>query len=318
MRVIPLGIPSALRLVGPSICLLVCLAFLCSCITLPRWFAETSQRPILPAEASFTKVNGAAGLGGNLFLTLRLDAGEEFLFLVDTGSPLTVLDKSLARKLGRRVGTAEVYYAYYERRIRRGVYHAPKLFLGTTPLQTSKWVVVDDLSRMAGYLPVRGILGMDCLRHYCIQLNFAAGKMRFLDPDNPGSEDLGKAFPLTFSRSTGKIIVHENFVGVKGVDSLIDTGDWCDGALQSELFQKWTNRCATTRGSYPLEASAPDGVFGGETYPDLMLNLHWQNFIGLRFLARHLVTFNFPKGMMFLQRQSVGPLTEESISNKVP
>jgi len=159
---------------------------------------------------------------------------------------------------------------------------------------------------------------MDCLRHYCIQLDFAAGKMRFLDPDNPGSEDLGRAFPLTFSRWTGKVIVHENFVSVKGVNSLIDTGDWCDGTLESELFQKWTNRCATTGGSFPLEASVPNGVFGGETYPDLKLNPHWQNFIGLRFLARHLVTFNFPKGTMFLQRQSVGPLMEQSISNKFP
>jgi len=285
---------------------------------MPRWFAESSQRPILPAEASFTKVNGAAGSGGNLFLTLRLDTGEELLFLVDRGSPLTVLDKSLDRQLGRRVGTAEVFYAYYERRIRRGVHHAPKLFLGTTQLQTSKWVVVDDLSRMAGGLSVQGILGMDCLRHYCIQLNFAAGKMRFLDPDNPGSEDLGKPFPLTFSRLTGKVIVPENFAGVKGVDSFIDTGDWRDGALQSELFQKWTNRCALTGGSFPLEASASNGVLAGETYPDLMLNPHWQNFIGLRFLARHLVTFNFPKGTMFLQRQTVGPLTEQSIPNKIP
>ena|SRR2546425_457067 len=315
----PITVTSALlasrvRLIGPCVCL-VCL---CSCITMPGWFAETSQRPILPAEASFTKVNGAAGRGGNLFLTLRFESGEELLFLVDTGTPFTVLDKSLDRKLGRRVGTAEVFYAYYERRVHRGVHKAPKLFLGTTQLQTSKWVVVDDLSQMRGGLPVRGILGMDCLRHYCFQLNFADGKMRFLDPDNPGSEDLGKAFPITFSRLTGKVIVHENFVGVKCVDSIIDTGDWSDGALHSELFQKWTNRCATTGGSFPLEASAPNGVFGGETYPDLMLKPHWQNFIGLRFLARHLVTFNFPRGTMFLQRQTVGPLMEENSSNKLP
>ena len=152
MTVTPRLLASRVRLIGSC----VCLVFLCSCITMPRWFAESSQRPILPAEASFTKVNGAAGSGGNLFLTLRLDTGEELLFLVDTGSPLTVLDKSLDRQLGRRVGTAEVFYAYYERRIRRGVHHAPKLFLGTTRLQTSKWVVVDDLSRMAGGLPARG------------------------------------------------------------------------------------------------------------------------------------------------------------------
>src|SRR5439155_8344734 len=114
---------SRVRLIGTSVCLL----FLSSCITIPGWFAETSQRPILPAEASFTKVNGAAGRGGNLFLTLRFESGEELLFLVDTGTPFTVLDKSLDRKLGRRVGTAEVFYAYYERRVHQGVHKAPKL-----------------------------------------------------------------------------------------------------------------------------------------------------------------------------------------------
>ena len=108
MTATPPLLASRVRVIGAG----VCLVLLCSCITKdvwPTWYGDTSQRPILPAEASFTKVNGAAGSGGNLFLTLRLDTGEELLFLVDTGSPLTVLDKSLARKLGRRRGTAEVF-----------------------------------------------------------------------------------------------------------------------------------------------------------------------------------------------------------------
>jgi len=35
------------------------------------------------------------------------------------------------------------------------------------------------------------------------------------------------------------------------------------------------------------------------------------NLIGLQFLARHLVTLNFPKRMMYLKRTSVGPLTDD-------
>ena len=38
------------------------------------------------------------------------------------------------------------------------------------------------------------------------------------------------------------------------------------------------------------------------------------NTVGLRFLARHLVTLNFPKRMMYLKRTSVGPLIDESRS----
>jgi hypothetical protein len=35
------------------------------------------------------------------------------------------------------------------------------------------------------------------------------------------------------------------------------------------------------------------------------------NVIGLRFLARHLVTLNFPKRTMYLKRTSPGPLVDE-------
>ncbi len=45
---------------------------------------------------------------------------------------------------------------------------------------------------------VAGILGMDCLRHYCVQLDFEAKKVCFLDPKNFPDEDLGKSFPLAY------------------------------------------------------------------------------------------------------------------------
>lgn len=35
-----------------------------------------------------------------------------------------------------------------------------------------------------------------------------------------------------------------------------------------------------------------------------------EGIIGLRFLARHLVTLNFPKRMLYLQRRSAGPLPD--------
>jgi hypothetical protein len=51
-------------------------------------------------------------------------------------------------------------------------------------------------------------------------------------------------------------------------------------------------------------------MLGGDTYPDIYLNGDGKyNGIGLRFLARHLVTFDFPKRTMYLKRTSIGPLT---------
>ena len=59
------------------------------------------------------------------------------------------------------------------------------------------------------------ILGMDCLRHYCFQVDFAAGKIRFLDPDHVPTEELGQPFSISISPWTGNVIARENFLGLK-------------------------------------------------------------------------------------------------------
>jgi hypothetical protein len=111
-----------------------------------------------------------------------LENGKELLFAVDTDAPFTLLDKSLEPILGKRFGTTKAVYIYYGKAT-QDVYEAPKLYLGGTQLLTADQVVTDDLKVFGSDLPFMGILGMDCLRHYCIQLDFAAGKMRFLDPE---------------------------------------------------------------------------------------------------------------------------------------
>jgi hypothetical protein len=64
--------------------------------------------------------------------------------------------------------------------------------------------------------------------------------------------------------------------------------------------------------------------FDGNTYTNLVYagnpNLLWpaENWIGLRFLARHLVTFNFPKRTLYLRQRSVGPLASEGSFTNAP
>jgi hypothetical protein len=68
----------------------ICVLLLCSCAM------RDSARSALPAEAAFNEGAGAGGLWSeHLLVTLRLETGEELLFIVDTGAPITVLDKSL-------------------------------------------------------------------------------------------------------------------------------------------------------------------------------------------------------------------------------
>jgi len=285
------------------------LLLLCSCAT------ENRHRSGLPADVT---MNEAAGRGGMLFVTIRLADGEKLPFVVDTGASATVFDQSLAPKLGKSTvpGTFHIFGVKHE----VGIYKAPRLCLGSTPLlMTGDSVVTLDCQHISsdGERPQMGILGMDVLGHYCLQLDFTARKIRFLDDQHADKTGWGKPFPLT-DLGDGCFAVNENLTGQQGAGSLIDTGCGYDGWLQPELFQQWTNHAPS---SADHKGRLPDGALGGEAYPGLDLSgLDPQllldgdghlkfNGIGLHTLSRNLVTLDFPARTMYLKRTSIGPLT---------
>jgi hypothetical protein len=262
----------------------------------------------LPAEVS---INELAGRGGWLIVTPRLESGEELPLVVDTGASGTMIDKSLEPKLGKPLGTA-MSQSWGVKKT-NDIYAAPKLYMGATALlMTGPGIVTDDCQKLSSDAgrPIMGILGMDVLGHYCIQLDFAAGKMRFLDDEGADKQKWGKAFPIiALNAEDARPAVGGNLFGAQGPHSLIDTGFNDDGWLMPQFFQQWTNQAVLPAKG---EARSPAGMFGGETYP--FISMREQNVesdgIGLRFLARHLVTLDFPKRTMYLQRQSIGPLPD--------
>ena len=185
---------------------------------------------------------------------------------------------------------------------------------------TGSNVLAGDLEKPSSLSgrPIMGVLGMDCLRHYCIQLDFEAGKLRFLNSDRVDAAQLGKAFPLTF-RWACPFIHCSSLSGGEVAYLWIDTGYNKDGALNSELFRREV-RGRTLRvdgdaanGRKPERAWLPECVWNGETYTNLILGNVDSNVLGLRFLARHLVTFDFPKRTMYLKQTSIGPLVDENM-----
>jgi hypothetical protein len=283
------------------------LALLCSC----------AIRPPLPSEASMNK---GAGNGDQLILMLRLGSGEELPFAVDTGGCLTVIDESLTNKFeqhyGRAVGGGRINPVFEDLKI----YNAPKLFLGDTPLVTSPRILTQKMDKLSSRNSVRGILGMDCLRHYCIQLDFVARKIRFLDPDHLDPQELGKAFPLVTKRcplSGTQVYVDASFFENNAVRFWIDTGFYGDGdfLFQSNFYQQvvrnhqpsWSRK-PPKNDLQPHEiAELSYAEFAGDTYAGVKLGafseqrLNVPGWMSLHFLSRHLVTFNFPKQMMYLK-----------------
>jgi len=284
--------------------------FLCSCAT------KNSSCPRLPVDVT---MNADAGRGGLLIVTFRLADGEKLPLVVDTGSPLTAFDKSLEPKLGKRLDTGTLWNFGVKQDA--GVYAAPKLYLGNVPLRmTGTNVVTFDRRKLAdhGGLTFMGIIGMDVLQNCCLQLDFAAGKIRFLDDAPADTKNWGEPFPLT-DIGDGCFSINENLAGVKGLGSVIDTGCNSSGWLRPELFQQWTN-CEQTA---VKKIHSPTGVLGGETYHDIDLreldakslasdDTHTKfNGIGLRVLSENLVTLDFPRRTMYLKRTSKWPLHDQ-------
>lgn len=279
------------------------LLLLCSCV------APHSISAALPEDVPMNK---DAGRGGLLIVTVKLKDGEKLPMAVDTGASGTLVDRSLEPKLGKLIGkgVSQSWGVKQE----DNFHESPGFYLGKTLLaMTGPAVMVHDFSRIsanAGF-PIKGILGMDILEHYCIQLDFAAGKMRFLDDTRADAKTWGAAFPLVALNSAdGRPAVAGNLLGAKGLHSLIDTGCDYDGWLMPKYFAQWTNAALALAAG---EVHSPKGTWNGQTYLDL--DLHQADVesdgIGLRFLARHLVTLDFPKRTMYLKLASLDPLVDK-------
>jgi Aspartyl protease len=287
----------------------------------PRATAN-SIHPQLPSDESMNK---GAGRGSWLIVALRLESGEELPFIVDTGSPVTLLDTSLEAKLGKRLETMTFSLPAGGKQ-ESGVYPAPKLYLSSILLATDSCIVTYPFKQLStrSHQRIMGVLGMDCLRHYCVQLDFQAGKMRFLAPDQVNAAEVGKAFPLTFSNKGQNFppmfsssdpndslpfIQHAGLLGGTTTNSLIDTGDNVDGAVEKGVIK---GHYLTRFVHFLIKFRAVrlrECVWDGETYTKLSVQTGRNaNRLGLRFLARHLVTFDFPKQTMYLKQTSIGPL----------
>jgi len=285
-----------------SVAIAVCLTFLCSCAS------QNPNRSQFPADVTMNK---DAGRGDFLMMTLRLENGEKLPFVVDTGTSITLFDNSLAPQLGKKIGDVSMgNYEHWGQYIKSDLYLTPNLYLGNVLLKTSgsnaTTLDLRTLSIETGH-PIKGILGMNTLEHYCIQLDFDAGKIRFLDDEKADKKKWGKAFPIIANDADSRPFVAQNLLGAHGPHALIDSGYLSgagDGWLRPKPFQQWTNLAATLPNS---EVHSPYGVFDGEKYPDVSLDVQYvddADGIGLNFLARHLVTLDFPKHTLYLKRTS--------------
>jgi len=288
-----------LGMLPPAVGLLIA-----SCASAPPPLPADLLHPGLPPSADFER-----GIGTKRVLCLRLqgERGETWRFLVDSGSPITIFDRSLRSKLGPVLATEPVQYAWSGAAVLE-VHDAPRLFLNNTLLLTGPRVWSDDLRRVWPGRGIQGILGLDCLRQYCVQFDFPNHVVRFLDPERAVGPELGRAYPLY--TLVNSVFVEGDLLGAGSTIYQVDTGCSVDAVMKPPLFRKawdrqppdWVRQFPSGEGRPVVEAGFPHATFGGETYDKLIVDAANHNFLGLRFLARHVVTLNFPKHTMYLRR----------------
>jgi len=275
-----------------------------SCASVPPPRPADPLHPGLPPETAFDHGFGTERV---LCLILQGEHGEKWRFLVDSGSPITIFDRSQRSRLGPVLGVEAVHYAWSGLGTLQ-IHDAPRLFLNGTLLRTGPRVWSDELRRIWPARGIDGILGLDCLAHYCVQLDFPHRVVRFLNPEHPGGPELGRAFAL-FSESEA-VFVQGNLLDAGPALYQVDTGCTVDAVMKPPLFRQawakqapvWTRQFPSGEGRPVVEGCFPRGTFAGESYDRLIVDAADHNFLGLRFLARHVVTFNFPKHTLYLRR----------------
>lgn len=250
--------------------------------------------------------------------------GKEYWFVLDTGSSHTVFDASFRHELGAATRIVEAQTAANS--IIVELFDAPEAFLGPLNLQDCGEVSCFDLTMLSSVLgrPVTGIIGMNFLRGYVVQIDFDEWTLSFIQPMGADKSDWGRGLAMNCElagcpRITGRILDRID------VDFLIDTGANATGFLESKMFRKILTEkgpktsnvlVQTVSGIQQLREARIKGLSVGPLkYQGLIfaegIEGSW-SCLGLSFLSRHIVTFDFPNSKIYFKKGKKFNKTEEA------
>lgn len=247
-------------------------------------------------------------------------AGQQYRFILDTGSTHTICDASLEDRLGKRFlwpwkGTAARGKSFtYE------YFCAPPAILGPLRIGKGDLIAVADLAGIGTALEqqVGGLLGMDFLRDYVVQIDFERASVTFLN-SRKGTDRTGWG---TAVRIKHKFLSSLPYIDgrVDGFQAtfLADTG-WARRPAVGELAGGAFDRARSKSGSGTLQASvtsmAETNALRREAfalsdrfrvadfvYEDIVFYEGYESILGMRFFFGHVVTFDFPARRLYLKR----------------
>lgn len=161
--------------------------------------------------------------------------------------------------------------------------------------------------------PIDGILGMDVMGQFIVQIDFQAREFRLIEPGVSPDCDWGISLPIEPRKSTASFPYISAIVADRYELFLIDMGACCSAALKKDLYDvisaetPWQPRGQETFFPQKGEVVAPTMrvsrlSVGPLDYDDLIVVRPGfeLNVLGLQFFRRHLVTLDFPNSRIYL------------------
>ena len=236
--------------------------------------------------------------------------GIERNFELDTGASHTVFDVAFRDDIGDPVQSRIGLTAGDP--IQGTLYHAPEAWVGPLNLKQAETVLCHDLKMLSMVVGKRidGILGMNFLKRYIVRIDFDSGRLILLDPKTLPSPSWGQVVEI----QRHKLGVFLTQVRILDADTpmVIDTGNNGVATLQRQLFD-YVRKAQGGRTAMSLAETASGTVssqmirlqrltVGSREYSDVIIDEAAFNMLGLGFLARHIVTLDFPRGRMYLKK----------------
>ena len=235
--------------------------------------------------------------------------GAPRLFFVDTGATMTAVDRSFRDILGVALRTATVRTP--DGKAEMDVFKAPPATIAGGPLTGVREVLCLDLSGVRGAVgdDFYGILGMDFLRHRTVRIDFDRGEVLFSAtvPDDAGTPIPLEVWPKHPPTVTLAV------AGLGDVTFLVDTGSSesgsLDARLSASLLANGGAASAGTTSSQSVVGSSTSRMvrvaeiaLGNFRHRRIVFSEGEANVLGLGYLSRYIVTFDFPRKRLYLKR----------------
>lgn len=249
------------------------------------------------------------------FLLVPVTAfGKTRLFSIDTGCTHMLYDRSLRPFLGEPRKKLAASTPQGEETAEQ--FDSPKTRLGRLSLYTERpvgCVDLQDLNRLSGHA-MEGCIGIAMLYQHVVHIDFDAGKLTFL---KHVPEDAGEPLALTWWGALPAIKV--DISGYGNENFLIDTGFCTDdaGSVRPELAAKLEKKelveslelkgySRDLSGTMLQKSLRLKGLrLGNCRVSDVPVTTGARSrpsMLGLGFLSRFILTFDFPNRMLYLKK----------------